>query len=96
MDISDSFTVIFLSLINIFIYVNNMLFGQFLASKPEGRKTILGKMPLILAVYKMIIACGIGGNYLQIGDINKVVKFHVCSVGLGCENGCQNTASHVA
>jgi hypothetical protein len=69
MDISDSFTVLFLSLLIIIIYINNMLFGRFLASKPEGRKTILGKMPLTIvsllapkknqiraAIYKMIIS----------------------------------------
>ena len=41
--LSDFFHIFFVLFFSLFIYLNNKFFIMFIESKPEGRKTILGK-----------------------------------------------------
>ena len=50
MNPSDFCNVIFLLFTSCFIYVNNKIFVLFVSSKPDGRKTVLGRIPRIYLI----------------------------------------------
>ena len=50
MNLSDICNVIFLLFTSCFIYVNNKIFVLFVSSKPDGRKTVLGRIPRIYLI----------------------------------------------
>ena len=52
MNPSDFCNVIFLLFTSCFIYVNNKIFVLFVSSKPDGRKTVLGRIPRIYQMLK--------------------------------------------
>jgi hypothetical protein len=48
---SDYCHVVYVSLSTLFIYINHIFFILFINSKPQGRKTVLGKIYLDIATF---------------------------------------------
>ena len=43
MDVTDIYTIVFLILTDVVILVKNLIYIRFIRSKPQGRKTFIGK-----------------------------------------------------
>ena len=43
MDVTDIYTIVFLIITDLVILVKNLIYIRFIRSKPQGRKTFIGK-----------------------------------------------------